>query len=79
MSETKKKRMQQGTMRAAGILVVANFLSSMLGYVRNIIITSTFGMGMYSDAYYAAFTIPDTIYTVLVGGGLTSEIGRAHV
>lgn len=72
MSETKKKRMQQGAMRAAGILVVANFLSSMLGYVRNIIITSTFGMGMYSDAYYAAFTIPDTIYTVLVGGGLTS-------
>lgn len=72
MKKTAKTARQNGVMQAAGILVTANFLSSVLGYVKNILITSLFGMGIQSDAYYAAFTIPDTIYTVLVGGGLSS-------
>lgn len=68
----KKRAKNDGLMRAAGILVVANFMSSILGYVKNILITSLFGMGMQTDAYYAAFTIPDAIYTILVGGGISS-------
>ena len=36
MSDTKRD-MQTGVVKAAGILVIANFLSSMLGYVRDII------------------------------------------
>jgi putative peptidoglycan lipid II flippase len=58
--------------RSASILVITTLISSVLGYVRNIVITSKFGAGVESDAYYAAFTIPDLIYTTLVGGGLSS-------
>lgn len=68
----KKENASTGMMKAAGILVMANLLSSILGYIRNIIISSTFGLGVETDAYYGAFTIPDLIYTVLVGGGLSS-------
>lgn len=71
MSE-KTKNAQAGVMKAAGILVIANFLSSILGYVRDIIISSVFDMSSATDAYNAAFTIPDTIYTILVGGGLSA-------
>lgn len=71
MSETEKK-VQSGVMKAAGILVIANFLSSALGFVRDIIISSVFNLGADTDAYSAAFTIPDTIYTILVGGGLSA-------
>ncbi len=58
--------------KSASILVITTLISSVLGYVRNIVITSKFGAGVESDAYYAAFTIPDLIYTTLVGGGLSS-------
>lgn len=71
MSE-KEKTAQNGVMKAAGILVIANFLSSALGFVRDIIISSVFDLGSYTDAYSAAFNIPDTIYTLLVGGGLSA-------
>lgn len=68
----KKKSTRSGVMKATGILVVTNMLSSLLGYVRDIIMSSTFGMKGELAAYNAAFTIPDTIYTVLVGGGLSA-------
>ncbi len=71
-SEDKKKKAASGVIKAATIMVVANAASSILGYVRNILISSKFGMGIESDAYYAAFTIPDLLYSILVGGGLSS-------
>ena len=71
MSEAKNSA-QAGVMKAAGILVIANFLSSILGYVRDIIMSSVFDMSSTTDAYNAAFTIPDLIYTVLVGGGISA-------
>ncbi|MCR5214767.1 MAG: murein biosynthesis integral membrane protein MurJ [Eubacterium sp.] len=71
MAENKNKT-AEGVMRAASILIIMNFLASILGYARQIIISNSFGFGIESDAYYAAFTIPDLIYNVLVGGGLSS-------
>ena len=71
MSDTKRD-MQTGVVKAAGILVIAHFLSSMLGYVRDIIMSSVFDMSADMDAYNAAFIIPDLIYTILVGGGLSA-------
>ena len=71
MSEAKKST-QAGVMKAASILIIANFLSSILGVVREIIMSSVFGMNGTLDAYNAAFTIPDLIYTILVGGGLSA-------
>lgn len=69
MAETRKKG-GETVARSASILVITTFISSILGYIRNIVITSTFGAGIESDAYYAAFTVPDLIYTLLVGGAL---------
>ncbi|MBO4591877.1 MAG: murein biosynthesis integral membrane protein MurJ [Eubacterium sp.] len=70
----KKKNVATGVMKAAGILVILNCVSSLLSFVRQIIMTSIFGMSTSPDmdAYNAAFTIPDTIYILLVGGGLSS-------
>ena len=59
-------------MKAASILMIMNFIASMLGYARQIIIAHYFGANGVTDAYYAAFKIPDLIYNVLVGGGLSS-------
>ncbi|MBO4864881.1 MAG: murein biosynthesis integral membrane protein MurJ [Eubacterium sp.] len=68
----KRNQTQTGVMKAAGILVIANLLSSILGYARDIILLSVFDVSPATDAYNAAFVIPDLIYTILVGGGLSA-------
>ncbi|MBR6402343.1 MAG: murein biosynthesis integral membrane protein MurJ [Eubacterium sp.] len=71
----KKKNVANGVMKAASILVILNCVSSVLSFVRQIILTGIFGMSesFEMDAYNAAFTIPDTLYILLVGGGLSSS------
>jgi len=71
MAENRTKT-TEGVLKAAGLLVVSNFLASILGYVRSIIISSYFGLGIENDAYVGAFTIPDFLYTLLVGGGISA-------
>lgn len=58
--------------KAAGILMVAMVLSRILGYVRDVVIYTHFGQNNLTDAYNAAFSIPDFLYYLLVGGALSS-------
>ena len=59
-------------LKATGIIMVAMMISRILGYVRDVVIYSKFGQNYYTDAYNAAFSIPDLIYYLLVGGALSS-------
>lgn len=58
--------------KAAGILMVSMVLSRMLGFVRDMVIYARFGQNNLTDAYNAAFSIPDFLYYLLVGGALSS-------
>lgn len=58
--------------KAAGIIMVAMMLSRILGYVRDMVIYAYFGQNNLTDAYNAAFSIPDFLYYLLVGGALSS-------
>lgn len=58
--------------KAAGIIMVAMVLARILGYVRDVVIYSKFGQNSMTDAYNAAFSIPDFLYMLLVGGALSS-------
>ena len=58
--------------KAAGILMVAMIFSRILGYVRDMVIYAYFGQNNLTDAYNAAFSIPDFLYYLLVGGALSS-------
>ncbi len=59
-------------LKATGIIMIAMMLSRVLGYLRDVIISGRFGQNYYTDAYNAAFSIPDLIYFLLVGGALSS-------
>lgn len=52
--------------------MITMMLSRVLGFVRDIAVTGSFSVGAQTDAYLAAFTIPDLIYFALVGGALSS-------
>ncbi len=63
---------QHNTARSAAIITISMILARILGFVRDIAIYAQFGQGRYSDAYQAAFSIPDFIYMILVGGGFSA-------
>ena len=51
---------------AASFIMICMVISRILGYVRDVIIYAQFGQNRISDAYNAAFSIPDFLYQLLV-------------
>ena len=58
--------------RATGVLMASTILSRLLGYVRDILIATIYGQTRVTDAYLAAFSIPDFLYNLLVAGTVTA-------
>jgi len=56
---------------AAGTISFATFLSRILGFIRDVVIASFFGAGMYTDAFFVAFRIPNLLRRLLAEGSLT--------
>ena len=54
--------------KAAGLLMASTMLSRVLGYLRDIIIAAAYGQTRITDAYHAAFSIPDFLYNLLAAG-----------
>ena len=53
------------------LLMVSSFLSSVIGLVRGKYIAWLFGAGPQTDAYLAAFRLPDLMNNFLVGGAVS--------
>lgn len=70
-----KSREEQGIFKAATVLMFTTLISGVLGFVREQILMSKFGLSYITDAYFAAFSIPDFLYNLLVGG----TIGAAFI
>ncbi|NLO89885.1 MAG: murein biosynthesis integral membrane protein MurJ [Clostridia bacterium] len=51
--------------RAAGILLIMNLLSRVLGYVRDAVIAGHFGTSGATDAYMVAYTIPYFLQSIV--------------
>ncbi len=56
---------------AAALLVFTVFLSRVLGFARDAVIAALFGATGQTDAFYAAFTIPDVLMYFVAGGTLS--------
>src|SRR5271156_4004355 len=59
---------QHAAFSAALLLMSAVMLSRVIGYAREAYIAFAFGAGSQTDAYVAAFTLPDFLNYVLAGG-----------
>ncbi|MDD3364074.1 MAG: murein biosynthesis integral membrane protein MurJ [Syntrophomonas sp.] len=58
--------------KAAGIIAFTALISRLLGFARDWFIYTRFGESYYTDAYTVAFSVPDFIYMLLIGGALSS-------
>ena len=54
------------------ILGAASLISRILGLIRDRILAGTFGAGDELDIYYAAFRIPDLVFSLLVIGAISA-------
>lgn len=60
---------------AAAVVLMGSFLTSaMLGAIRQILFNHQFGAGTDASAYYAAFRLPDTLFSLIAGGALSSAL-----
>jgi putative peptidoglycan lipid II flippase len=57
--------------RVALLLSVAVAGSRLLGYLRDAVIAARLGVSTETDAYHAAFWLPDMLYYLLAGGALS--------
>jgi putative peptidoglycan lipid II flippase len=59
----------------AGLVVTGAFLlSRILGWVRVVVIGTTFGASRDLDAFFAAFRIPDLVFQLVAAGALASAL-----
>lgn len=58
--------------RTAVLMMILIFISRLLGFVRLRAAAEVFGRTWQTDAFNAAFVIPDLMYFLLVGGALSS-------
>lgn len=58
--------------RAAGVLGFATIISRVMGMVRDMAVSRLFGAGLYTDAFFAAFQIPNMLRRFFAEGALTS-------
>ena len=59
---------------ATVILMASFFLSALLGAVRQVLFNAQFGAGAEANAYYAAFRLPDALFSLIAGGALSSAM-----
>jgi|CXWL01.1.fsa_nt_gi putative peptidoglycan lipid II flippase len=55
------------------LLALSSLLSRLIGIYRNHALASVFGASAVSDAYFAAFQVPDTLYRLLVYGAISAS------
>jgi hypothetical protein len=56
---------QFGIAEAAFVLMASSFLSALLGAVRQVLFNAQFGASAEANAYYAAFRLPDTLFSLI--------------
>lgn len=56
---------------AVALLMAATLLARLLGFLREVYIAWAFGAGPLTDAYVAAFTLPDLLLYMFAGGAIS--------
>ncbi|GIV09544.1 MAG: putative lipid II flippase MurJ [Fimbriimonadales bacterium] len=60
--------------RASALMMTAIFASRILGMLRDTVIAFRFGQNELTDAYRAAFQLPDLLFFMVAGGALSSSL-----
>lgn len=56
---------ESSLIKSTFIIMIVSLVSRIIGFVRDMLIAKDFGVGMYTDAYNIAVSIPETIFTLV--------------
>ena len=56
---------ESSLIKSTFIIMIVSVISKGVGFIRDMLIANGFGVGMYTDAYNIAVTIPETIFTLI--------------
>jgi putative peptidoglycan lipid II flippase len=68
-----EKNREPGITRAAGAVSAGVMVSRLLGFIRDMVIAKLFGAGMYADAFFVAYRIPNTLRELFGEGALSAS------
>lgn len=69
------KKAENGSLSNAAIIVMSSMiLSRLTGFLRETMLSWKVGLSWVQDAYVAAFTVPDLVYMLLVGGTISAAL-----
>jgi len=74
MTATDQASRSSGLVRAGLLLSGAFLISRVLGYLRTVVLGTTFGAGPELDSFFAAFRLPDLIFQVVAAGAMGSAL-----
>lgn len=74
MKDTESQRAGYSWARASAVMMTAIFASRVLGMLRDTVIAYRFGQNELTDAYRAAFQLPDLLFFMVAGGALSSSL-----
>ncbi len=63
---------QAGVLRSSGGMAIGTIVSRISGVVRDMLISAALGVGVLSDTFSTANTLPNIIYILAVGGALNA-------
>jgi len=73
MADNQASGGKQGSVAgSAFIMVAAVVMSRLLGMVRDMVVAAQFGRNAHTDAYIAAFKVPDLLMYLVAGGAISS-------
>jgi putative peptidoglycan lipid II flippase len=64
----------RGVVAAALLISLGNVLSRIVGFVREPIVAYYFGRGVQVDAFQIAWTVPNTVYDLLIAGAVSAAL-----
>jgi putative peptidoglycan lipid II flippase len=64
----------RGVVTAALLISFGNILSRIVGFVREPIVAYYFGRGVAVDAFQIAWTVPNTVYDLLIAGAVSAAL-----
>lgn len=66
------KAASNSVVRGTGIVGSLTLVSRVLGFIRDILVARLFGSGLYADAFFVAFRIPNLLRSLVAEGALVS-------
>jgi putative peptidoglycan lipid II flippase len=76
-SPTPAPHAQGSLLKAAGFMAILLLLSKLAGFARDVMIAQHYGFSLMSDAYFAAFQLPQ--FSLILLGGLGGPFHTATV